>query len=291
LFKVNGKSNQLNPELREKFHTIVAKGLFVTKRARQDIQPGIAFLCTRVQHPTEDDWKKLRRMIQFLKGTEKEVLTLKADDSHVIKWHVDASFAVHEDFKSHTGATMTLGNGAVMTGSTKQKVNTRSSTEAELIGLDDYIAKVMWTRHFLDAQGYKVKDNIIYQDNKSTIQLAENGRPSIGKRSRHLNIKYFFVTDLINRKQVSIKYCPTDEMVADYMTKPLTGTKFKQYRALIMNLPNHHSRSPQECVGIPSNLSGTFGSIKVPTTKDTNTRQTTGNNKSHPGRSRKKRPK
>jgi hypothetical protein len=186
---------------------------------------------------------------------------------------------------------MTLGNGAVMTGSTKQKVNTRSSAEAELIGLDDYIAKVMWTRHFLDAQGYNVKDNIIYQDNKSTIQLAENGRPNIGKRSRHLNIKYFFVTDLINRKQVSIKYCPTDEMVVDYMTKPLTGTKFKQYRALIMNLPNHHSRSPQQCVGIPSNLSGTIGTIKVPTTKDTNKRQTTGNNKYHPGRSRKKRPK
>jgi hypothetical protein len=101
---------------------------------------------------------------------------------------------------------MTLGNGAVTTGSTKQKVNIRSSTEAELVGLDDYIAKVMWKRHFLDAQGYKVKDNIIYQDNKSTMQLAENGRPSIGKRSRHLNIKYFFVTDLINRKQVSIKY-------------------------------------------------------------------------------------
>jgi hypothetical protein len=173
LFKVNAKSNRLNPELRVKFHTIFAKGLFVTKRARQDIQPGIAFLCTRVQHPTEDDRKKLRRMIQFLKGTQNEALTLKADDSHVIKWTVDASFAVHEDFKSHTGATMTLGTGAVTTGPTKQKVNTRSSTEAELIGLDDYIAKVMRTRYFLDAQGYKVKDNIIYQDNKSTIQLAK----------------------------------------------------------------------------------------------------------------------
>jgi hypothetical protein len=230
--------------------------------------------------------EKVTKDDSVLKGTENEVLTLKADDSHVIKWHVDASFAVHEDFKSHTGATMTLGNGAIMTGSTKQKVNTRSSTETKLVGLDDYIAKVMRTRLFLDAQGYKVKDNIIYQDNKSTIQLADNGRPSIGKRSRHLNIKYFFVTDLINRKQVSIKYCPIDEMVADYMTKPLTRNKFKQYRVLIMNLPHHHSRSPKECVGIPSNLSST---IKVPTTKDTNTRQTIGNNKYHPGRSRKKR--
>jgi hypothetical protein len=111
-------------------------------------------------------------MIRFLKCTKKDVLTLKADNSHVIKWHVDAAFAVHDDFKSHTGATMSLGSGAVTTGSTKQKVNTRSSTEAELIGLDDYISKVMRTRHFLDAQGYNVEDNIIYQDNCSTIQLA-----------------------------------------------------------------------------------------------------------------------
>jgi hypothetical protein len=138
LFKVNSKSKNLSPKLREVFHHIVAKGLFVTKRARQDIQPGIAYLRTRVQHPTESDWDKLRRMIRFLKCTKKDVLTLKADNSHVIKWHVDAAFAVHDDFKSHTGATMSLGSGAVTTGSTKQKVNTRSSTEAELIGLDDY---------------------------------------------------------------------------------------------------------------------------------------------------------
>jgi hypothetical protein len=176
-------------------------------------------------------------------------MTLKADDSHVVKWHVDAAFAVHDDFKSHTGATMTLGTGVVASGSTKQKVNTRSSTEAELIGLDDYIAKVMWTRFFLEAQGYEVRDNIIYQDNQSTIRLAESGRGSMGKRSRHLNIKYFFVTDLINRKQVSVKYCSTDGMLADYMSKPLTGAKFNKFRTLIMNLPQSSPPRKQECVG------------------------------------------
>jgi hypothetical protein len=273
LFKVNNKSNLLSPELHEKFHHIVAKGLFVTKRARQDIQPCIAYLCTRVQHPTEADWQKLRRMIQFLKGTETDVLTLKADDSHVIKWHVDAAFAVHDDFKSHTGATMTLGKGAITTASTKQKVNSRSSTEAELIGLDDYIAKIMWTRHFLDSQGYDVTDNIIYQDNKSTIQLAENGSRSIGKRSRHLNIKYFFVTDLINRIQFTVKYCPTDEMTADYMTKPLTGSKLKKYRSMIMNLPPDSHRMAQECVG-GGNISPAI--FKVHSTGHASNNQTVG---------------
>jgi hypothetical protein len=66
----------------------------------------------------------------------------------------------------------------------------------------------------------------------TAIPLAENGRSSIGKRSRHLDIRNFFMTDLINRKQVSVKFCHTDGMVADYMTKPLTGRKFQQYRSI-----------------------------------------------------------
>jgi hypothetical protein len=114
-------------------------------------------------------------MIKFLNRTKDDVLTLEADDTHIVKWHVEAAFAIHDDFKSHTGATMFLGAGTVMSASTKQKVNTKSSTEAESIGLNDYIAQNICTKIFMDAQGYDVKDTIIYQDNMSTIRLAEMG--------------------------------------------------------------------------------------------------------------------
>jgi hypothetical protein len=67
------------------------------------------------------------------------------------------------------------------------------------------------------------------------MKLEENGKASSGKRTRHFNIKYFYITDLISRNQVQIKYCPTDEMIADYMTKPLIGIKFQKFRKLIMN--------------------------------------------------------
>lgn len=92
-------------------------------------------------------------------------------------------------------------------------------------------------QNFLEAQGADVGETVIYQDNMSTIKLAENGRASAGKRSRHLNIKYFFITDLIRNKQISVKYCPTDQNLADYMSKPLTGRKFHHDRQLLMNLP------------------------------------------------------
>ena len=107
LFKINESSPKLSETQKESFHTMVAKGLFLGKRARQEIQTTISFLCTRVQSPTQQDWAKLRRMMRFLNGTQDEVLTLECDDQEGIKWYVDAAFAVHHDFRSHTGATMT----------------------------------------------------------------------------------------------------------------------------------------------------------------------------------------
>ena len=88
--------------------------------------------------------------------------------------------------------------------------------------LYDVLPQILLTRNFLDAQGYDVEDSVVHQDNKSTILLAENGRMSSSKRTRHLNIRYFFVTDCIKAKELSIKYCPTKEMVADYFTKSVT---------------------------------------------------------------------
>ena len=115
----------------------------------------------------------------------------------------------------------------------KQKLNSRSSTEAELIGVDDAMTQVLWTKLFMEAQGYPIKKNILYQDNKSSILLETNGRASAGRRSRALNIRYFFVTDQVEKGNVCIKYMPTDEMWGDYMTKPLQGEKFRKFCALI----------------------------------------------------------
>ena len=129
---------------------------------------------------------------------------------------------------------MTMGEGAMQTLSRKQKLNSRSSTEAELIGVDDGATQVLWTKLFTEAQGYPVEDNIVYQDNKSSILLEKNGRDSAGKRSRAINIRYFFVTDHVEKGNVSIEYCPTDQMIADFMTKPLQGEKFREFRGAIL---------------------------------------------------------
>ena len=171
LFKVDPKSPRLNKIKSEQFHTFVAKGLFASKRGRPDIQPAISFMATRVKAPNEGDWTKLKRLMQFLKTTQDDVLTLKANGTNVIKWYLDAAFAVHPDYKSHSGATMTLGKGAIQSISTKQKINTPSSTEVELVSTDDIMSKVIWTKLFLETQGYDIKENIIYRDHQSSMKL------------------------------------------------------------------------------------------------------------------------
>jgi hypothetical protein len=92
--------------------------------------------------------------------------------------------------------------------------------------------------------------NIVCQDNTSSMKIENKGKASSGKRTRHFDIKMFYVTDLIAREEVMVMYCPTDEMIGDYMTKPLTGAKFHKFRDLIVNLSGkHHREGQQECVG------------------------------------------
>ena len=119
-------------------------------------------------------------------------------------WWVDASFATHHDMKSHTGGLMTLGKGAVYATSRRQKINTRSSTEAELVGMNDVLSQILWTRYFMEAQGYQCKITPIYQDNMSTILLAKNGRMSSSKLTRHINVRYFFINDKIVKRKLRL---------------------------------------------------------------------------------------
>ena len=96
--------------------------------------------------------------------------------------------------------------------------------------------QILWTNYFLVEQGYNIRDTIIYQDNKSAILLEKNGRLSSSKRTKHIKARYFFVKDYQARKEVKIKHCTTDNMIADFFTKPLQGDKFRKFRKEIMNL-------------------------------------------------------
>ena len=96
-------------------------------------------------------------------------------------WWVDAAFTVHHNMKSHTNGEISVVEGAVYSTLIKQKLNTKRSTEAELLGLDDLMPKILWMRYFLEVQGFKVYDNIAYRYNHSSVKLEKHGPESSGK--------------------------------------------------------------------------------------------------------------
>jgi len=125
-------------------------------------------------------------------------LILGADGTDVLSWYVNASFAVHLEMREHTGGAMTMGRGFPLDKSTKHKLNTRSSTESEIVAVNDLIPQILWVRLFIRVQGgFEVRDNILYQDNRSAILLETNGRASSSKRTKHVNIRYYYVADRV----------------------------------------------------------------------------------------------
>jgi hypothetical protein len=244
MFDVDADSPPLNEKESDFFHRTTARLLFAAKRARPDLQVAVAYLCTRVKSPNQSDYRKLTRVIKYLRLTIFIPLVLGWDGTGQLTWSVDASFAVHKDMRSHTGAVLTLGQGALMSMSLKQKINTKSSTEAELVAVDDAMNFVEWIQLFVEQQTKLLKDDsiikkfgcdtIIQQDNTSTIQLENNGQKSSTKRTRHINIRYFYVTSKIKDGSMRVIYHPTKQMVSDYLTKPLQGSLFRAHRNSIM---------------------------------------------------------
>jgi hypothetical protein len=173
-------------------------------------------------------------MFEYLNGELDLELILEVGDSVAVRSSVDASYGVHSDFKGHSGGTSTLGKGVVHGKSVKQKINTKSSCEAEIVSVSDYASQVIWIREFLIHQGYAMKSAIIEQDNMGAMAMMNKGR-STSEKTRHINIRHFFITDRITSGEVELHYVATNELLSDLLTKPLQGQQFKKLRNIALN--------------------------------------------------------
>jgi len=215
---------------RTRFASRLMRLMYLAKKTRPDAITALAFLATRLQHPTENDWKKLVRVEKYLNGTQNYGLILSAKDI-TLHCYIDASFGVHADGKSHSGVYVSIGQngGPIFVKSNKQKLVSRSSTEAELIALADGVPELLWMREIFTFLGYKIPTSIVYQDNQSTIFLAEKGKCNHGK-SRFFPVKYFFVKQHVEAGDIKLVYLPTEEMIADFLTKPIQGAQHNKIR-------------------------------------------------------------
>ncbi len=194
-----------------------------------------------MKDPDEDDWKKLVHVLKFLNGTQYMKLTLVEDEiNFIIHWYVDGSHQIHKDCRGRIGSLMTLGKGAAISSSNKMKCNTQSFTETELISLHDKLPDIVWTHYFVECQGYDIDECVVFQDNTSALSLEKNGWISSSKWTKHIKAKYFLIKDYYESGEIDLRYCLTDIMWADVLTKPLQGQKFRDMQVFLQNFPRDY---------------------------------------------------
>ena len=166
----------------------------------------------------------MQRLLKYIYGTQDFRLRLRIGNKGIATYaHVDALFAVHStDCRSHTGLANMLGDALIDTKSSKQRINTNSSSEAELVAVSESMDRIAQTNDFIYHQGYRAMPvPVLYQDNMSTMSLITNA-----EATRHINVKYFYVKDYIDHDELTVRHMPTADMIADFFTKPLTGAHF-----------------------------------------------------------------
>jgi hypothetical protein len=117
--------------------------------------------------------------MEDLRGNRDQSLVLGADNDKLLMWYIGALFAMHPNMRGHTGGGLTMGRGFPISVSTKQKLNTRSSNESELVGVNDMILVICWTRYFLMSQGYGIIENYCYRIIEARSYWIGMGRPRV----------------------------------------------------------------------------------------------------------------
>jgi hypothetical protein len=223
---------------RAKFHSMVAKLLYLGKRGRPDILLPVQFLCTRVKAPMVEDEKKLERVLGYLQLTKCWMRVFDSSPFDRVKTYIDASFAIHADGKSQSGCVVLLGNTLVHETCRKQKIITCNSTEAELVALSEHIQEGELIEEFLFDMGalcdIPVMDNVhlVYQDNKPAITIVTTGS---GKaRTKYMRVRAEYVKERLKSKELEVEYVSTSNMLADVLTKPLSGEGYHDLVRLLL---------------------------------------------------------
>jgi hypothetical protein len=237
LFDIDESTTLLDEEKCKLLHRGICQALYLATHVRPDILCPIIFLTSRVHGLSESDWQKYIHVLEYLNNTSHLGIILGADESGNVKLHcyADASFGVHVDGKSHGGVYVSYGRGPIMVSSNKHKIVSKSSSEAELVTLSDGTSMFVRELEFARCQQYIDSDEpgVIYEDNKSTIHMANSGK-SMSNRTRHIKIRYFFVKQFLDNGSFILKYCPTEHMIADLLTKPLQGQVFTMLRDIML---------------------------------------------------------
>lgn len=205
---------------------------------RVELCTAVGLLSTKMQQPTEHDMDCLLHLRKYINGTRDLAMWITPETTMQVHASADAAFGVHADGKSVTGMVVRLGprSAPIIAKHSKQKSVATSSTVAELMAICATTEEVLWIKQLLEDMGVNQDTVEIENDNQAAAVLTERG-PSGTGRTKWVNVRYWWVHEQMESGAVRLVYVPSEELIADGFTKPLSGNRFKIWRGQVLNLP------------------------------------------------------
>lgn len=216
---------------------LVMQLMYAAIRTRPDILYQCTVLATKGVNPNMGDYRKLIRIVKYLKGTADKGIVLRHEGDINVNCYVDASFNCHGDARGHSGFIIypdLFGSCGILIKSIKQKTVADSSAEAELIALHECVKHLLYCISLYEELGYIQQGVPVYQDNQAVIKLSNEEPVNFKGRSKFINRKYFSVHEHVENGEIKLVYVGTDKNVSDFLTKSHQGNKFKRFRIDVM---------------------------------------------------------
>eukprot|EP00794_Sanderia_malayensis_P016556 gene16556-biopygen13988 len=208
---------------------------------RPDICSAVGILSQFMSKPSKEHWQGVKRILRYIKGTLDYGLIFDANNTELmLSGYADADWASDAQLrKSTSGYIFQLAGSTISWRSQKQSVVALSTTEAEYVSLSSASQEAIWLRRLLKDLLIDVsKPTTIHEDNQGAICLTKNTKAH--SRAKHIDIKYHFIREKVQNKEIELTYCPTDKMIADIFTKALPRPKFEELRSLMGIEKNEH---------------------------------------------------
>ncbi len=217
----------------KRYQEVIGSLVYASISTRQDISEAVGKLSQHMAKPNKEHWAGAKRVLRYLKGTADLGLVYTKSNNSQLRGYSDSDWAGCTDTRRSTsGYVFMLGNNVISWTSKKQPVVALSTTEAEYIALCFATQEAVWLRRLLESvQQEQNGPTTIVEDNQGTIGMAKNPRDS--SRTKHIDIRYHFNREAVEKNITQIEYCETGDMVADTFTKPLPKPAFEKHRALM----------------------------------------------------------
>ena len=214
------------------YRKLIGSLLYLSTHTRPDIAEAVGSLSRNLERPTREHWEAGMYLLRYLRGTIEHGIVFEGDEANLIGYS-DASWASTFDMRSVSGYVFKMNNAAISWRSRKQSVVALSSTEAEYVALAEAVKEAIWLKKlFIELQLMNQgSSTLVYEDNMSCIKVSKND--SSHGRMKHVDIKYHFIRDQVEKKEINIQYCKTTDMIADLLTKSLGKHQFILFRDLM----------------------------------------------------------